>query len=94
MSATLGRCYHFAPLYHFPFVPLFELSQEAVLPEGAGVVEPDILLAKLRPGQSIELEAHAVKGTPFGTARNWCGDGVQYNASPLHTAPEACVLML
>jgi len=33
-----------------------------VLPEGAGTVESDILLAKLRPGQSIELEAHAVKG--------------------------------
>lgn len=26
-------------------------------------VEPDILLAKLRPGQCIQLEAHAVKGT-------------------------------
>ena len=34
-----------------------------MLPEGAGVVESDILLAKLRPGQSIELEAHAIKGS-------------------------------
>ena len=41
---------------------VFSGSQDSVLPDGAGVVESDILLAKMRPGQSIELEAHAVKG--------------------------------
>jgi DNA-directed RNA polymerase I and III subunit RPAC1 len=40
----------------------FSKSQSAVLPEGAAAVYPDILLAKMRPGQEIELEAHAVKG--------------------------------
>jgi DNA-directed RNA polymerase I and III subunit RPAC1 len=44
---------------------VFSDSQEAVLPDGAGVVESDILLAKMRPGQCIELEAHAVKGAPL-----------------------------
>jgi DNA-directed RNA polymerase I and III subunit RPAC1 len=40
----------------------FTKSQSAILPEGAASVYPDILLAKMRPGQEIELEAHAVKG--------------------------------
>ncbi len=31
-------------------------------PGGAAPVHPDILLAKLRPGQEVELEAHAVVG--------------------------------
>ena len=54
----------------------FGRSQEEVLPGGARAVHPDILLAKMRPGQEIELEAHAVKGSgsthakwsPVGTA--------------------------
>ena len=45
-------------------------SQAAVLPDGAGPIEPDILLAKLRPGQSIDLEAHAIKGTPLHQQRS------------------------
>jgi hypothetical protein len=37
-------------------------DQEERLPRPAAVVNGDIVLAKLAPGQSIELEAHAVKG--------------------------------
>ena len=48
---------------------VFGGSQDAVLPDGAGVVESDILLAKMRPGQCIELEAHAVKGAPLRGGR-------------------------
>lgn len=37
-------------------------GQAERLPANTGPVHPDILLAKLAPGQVIELEAHAVKG--------------------------------
>ena len=40
----------------------FSGSQAPVLPAGAGSVEADVLLAKMRPGQSIDLEAHCIKG--------------------------------
>ena len=40
-----------------------EDQREALgLAGGVAAVVPDILLAKMRPGQSIELEAHCVKG--------------------------------
>ncbi len=54
-------------------------SQEALLgPAGARLVHDDILLAKMRPGQEIVLEAHCARGTgaehakwsPVATA--WC----------------------
>lgn len=37
-------------------------TQTERFPEPAAPVHPDILLAKLAPGQVIDLEAHAVKG--------------------------------
>mmetsp|Transcript_3086 Transcript_3086/g.6708 ORF Transcript_3086/g.6708 Transcript_3086/m.6708 type:complete len:424 (-) Transcript_3086:107-1378(-) len=42
------------------FVP--QGTQGDQFPEGVHMVHDDILLAKLRPGQSIELEAHARRG--------------------------------
>jgi DNA-directed RNA polymerase I and III subunit RPAC1 len=59
-----------------PDEPPFSRSQEILLPAPARAVHSDILLAKMRPGQEIELEAHAVKGygqthakwSPVGTA--------------------------
>ena len=43
---------------------VFEASQATRFgPAGAAPVHPDILLVKLRPGQEVELEAHAVVGT-------------------------------
>jgi DNA-directed RNA polymerase I and III subunit RPAC1 len=38
-------------------------DQETRFPNGIRPVHEDILIAKLRPGQSIELEAHAHQGT-------------------------------
>ena len=54
----------------------FGETQDGLLPSGAAAVDANIVLAKLAPGQEIELEAHAVKGlgkthakwSPVGTA--------------------------
>lgn len=41
----------------------FAGSQRDVVAGEVRAVHEDILLAKMRPGQSIELEAHCTKGT-------------------------------
>lgn len=58
----------------------FSCSQEGVLPQGASAMDDDVLLAKMRPGQSIDLEAHCIKGAkkqpmapPYGTRGHWQG---------------------
>ncbi|KAI7838406.1 hypothetical protein COHA_007810 [Chlorella ohadii] len=40
----------------------FASSQAALVPEGVRPVHDDILIAKLRPGQAIELECQCIKG--------------------------------
>lgn len=40
----------------------FTSSQAALVPGGVRPVHDDILIAKLRPGQAIELECHCTKG--------------------------------
>ncbi|PSC68794.1 DNA-directed RNA polymerases I and III subunit RPAC1 [Micractinium conductrix] len=40
----------------------FASSQEALVPGGVRPVHDDILIAKMRPGQVIELECHCIKG--------------------------------
>ncbi len=37
-------------------------NQQSILPHGAALVEPHIQLARLGPGQEIQLEAHCIKG--------------------------------
>ena len=44
----------------------FASSQAALLPGGVRPVHDDILVAKLRPGQAIELECHCIKGALQG----------------------------
>ena len=60
----------------------FAVGQNQMLPGGVQPVYGDILLAKLRPGQVIDLEAHCIKGAlPFSvsyqaftcSAHFWCG---------------------
>ncbi len=41
----------------------FAVGQQQMLPQGVQAVNQDILVAKLRPGQAIHLEAHCIKGT-------------------------------
>ena len=41
----------------------FAVGQHHMLPQGVKPVNHDILVAKLRPGQVIDLEAHCIKGT-------------------------------
>jgi len=45
---------------HLVWLPIG--GQGEAFPEGVAAVQPDIVLAKLRPGQHIEFEAHAWKG--------------------------------
>ena len=45
---------------HLVWLPIG--GQSEAFPEGVAPVHPDIVLAKLRPGQHIEFEAHAWKG--------------------------------
>lgn len=40
----------------------FAVGQQQMLPKGVKAVNEDILVAKLRPGQIIDLEAHCIKG--------------------------------
>lgn len=40
----------------------FAVGQQHMLPEGVQPVYDDILVAKMRPGQVIQLEAHCIKG--------------------------------
>ena len=40
----------------------FAVGQQHMLPHGVQPSDKQILLAKLRPGQVIDLEAHCIKG--------------------------------
>ena len=40
----------------------FAVGQQQMLPEGVQALDDKILVAKLRPGQVIDLEAHCIKG--------------------------------
>ena len=40
----------------------FAVGQQHMLPQGVQAVDDKILVAKLRPGQVIDLEAHCIKG--------------------------------
>ena len=62
----------------------FASSQGVMLPGGVRPVHDDILLAKMRPGQAIELECHCIKGGWVG--RKW---GRQSSADPV-VAGVAC----
>lgn len=42
----------------------FAVGQHQMLPGGVKPVYDDILVAKMRPGQVIQLEAHCIKGDP------------------------------
>jgi DNA-directed RNA polymerase I and III subunit RPAC1 len=59
---TPGRPYT-KHVYSKDFVWMPQGDQEDRFPNGIRPVHDDILLAKLRPGQEIELEAHGRRGT-------------------------------
>ena len=40
----------------------FAVGQQQMLPQGVQALDDKILVAKLRPGQVIDLEAHCIKG--------------------------------
>lgn len=66
-------------------------NQEEVFIDGVECVHPDIVIAKLKPGQRIALEGHARKGvgkdhtkfSPVATASYRLLPGVYYNYSDL-----------
>ena len=71
----------------------FEADQASVAgAEGVALVHEDILLAKMRPGQAVCLEAHCMKGTgaehakwsPVATA--WCAIS-RCERTPMHARP-------
>jgi DNA-directed RNA polymerase I and III subunit RPAC1 len=74
---------------HLTWVP--KGGQLALFGEGGlGPVHPDILIALLRPGQEIELEAHCIKGigkehakwSPVCTASyRFCSDCARVDSS-------------
>jgi DNA-directed RNA polymerase I and III subunit RPAC1 len=59
---TPGRPYT-KHVYSRDLVWVAQGDQEERFPDGIHPVHDDILIAKLRPGQSIELEAHSHRGT-------------------------------
>lgn len=56
------KLYHNSSVYAKQIVYEAQGRQEEMFPGGIQVVNPDILLAKMRPGQVINLEMHAHKG--------------------------------
>ena len=43
----------------------FAVGQQQMLPQGVQPLDDKILVAKLRPGQVVDLEAHCIKGEPL-----------------------------
>lgn len=65
----------------------FASSQAALLgPAGARLVHDDILLAKMRPGQEIVLEAHCARGVGADHAK-WSPVATAWYSLP----PNPCV---
>lgn len=58
---TPGRPYTLH-MYSKDLIWMPQGDQESRFPDGIRPVHDDILVAKLRPGQEIELEAHAIRG--------------------------------
>lgn len=48
----------------------FAVGQQQMLPDGVKPVHDDILVAKMRPGQVIQLEAHCIKGNYLSVQGN------------------------
>jgi DNA-directed RNA polymerase I and III subunit RPAC1 len=65
---------------HLTWLPIG--SQNEIFPEGVAAVHPDIVLAKLRPGQALEFEAHCRKGIGRDHAKFQPVATVSYRLAP------------
>ncbi len=72
----------------------FAVGQQQMLPQGVQPVNSDILVAKLRPGQIIDLEAHCIKGIALRTKLYDVHVDAPYESGPWVLQPPFSVVVV